>query len=139
MVEIYLDYGRVYIPDTIFVPIIPHEINKYVQSALTRIIHPHIASQDHVFDKLTEGERDNRSNELRDREVRAVFLCLFMVLIGDYQHYITVIRFFPVPQFYFNKVCKDVCVRVCVHVIELSLGVLFVIVCCVLLFPRMHF
>ena len=38
-----------------------------------------------------------------DKEVRAVFLCLFTYLLGDYQNYVTVIRFKP-PSFYFNTV-----------------------------------
>ena len=40
-----------------------------------------------------------------DKEVRAVFLCLFMYLLGDYKNYITVIRF-KLPSFYFNKVSE---------------------------------
>ena len=46
---------------------------------------------------------EGRSEELMDKEVRAVFLCLFTYLMGDYQNYITVIRFKP-PSFYFNTV-----------------------------------
>ena len=114
MVEVYLDYGRVHIPDTLFVPTLPPEVLDHVQWALTRIIQPHIATRDYVFRTIPASEREadnqshlGRSDEMRDREVRAVFLCLLMTLVGDYQHYVTVIRFFPLPQFYFNKVCHS--------------------------------
>ena len=51
----------------------------------------------------SENLQEGRSEELMDKEVRAVFLCLFTYLLGDYQNYVTVIRFKP-PSFYFNKV-----------------------------------
>ena len=53
----------------------------------------------------SEALQEGRSEELMDKEVRAVFLCLFMYLLGDYKNYVTVIRF-KLPSFYFNKVSE---------------------------------
>ena len=66
-----------------------------------------VDSRDYVFPRAAssslEALQEGRSEELMDKEVRAVFLCLFTYLLGDYQNYVTVIRFKP-PSFYFNKV-----------------------------------
>lgn len=67
-----------------------------------------VDSRDYVFlrasaSSSSEALQEGRSEELMDKEVRAVFLCLFTYLLGDYQNYVTVIRFKP-PSFYFNKV-----------------------------------
>lgn len=67
-----------------------------------------VDSRDYVFPRASsssslEALQEGRSEELMDKEVRAVFLCLFTYLLGDYQNYVTVIRFKP-PSFYFNKV-----------------------------------
>ena len=71
-----------------------------------------VDSRDYVFPRATPSQSseraDGRPEELMDKEVRAVFLCLFTYLLGDYQNYITVIRFKP-PSFYFNNV-SGVCV-----------------------------
>ena len=64
--------------------------------------------RDYVFPRATPSPNsaesvEGRSEEMMDKEVRAVFLCLFTYLLGDYQNYVTVIRFKP-PSFYFNTV-----------------------------------
>jgi len=46
--------------------------------------------------------------EFLDKEVRAVFLSLMTVLLGDFQKFITVLRFNPSPGFYFNMVSEQV-------------------------------
>ena len=71
-----------------------------------------VDSRDYVFPRASsssslEALQEGRSEELMDKEVRAVFLCLFTYLLGDYQNYVTVIRFKP-PSFYFNKVSMQV-------------------------------
>lgn len=69
-----------------------------------------VDSRDYVFPRApsphSEKLQEGRSEELMDKEVRAVFLCLFTYLLGDYQNYVTVIRFKP-PSFYFNKVSVE--------------------------------
>ena len=98
------------VPDTILLPQLSTDILELVQSALARILDPLIGYRDLVF---TQSEFNRgKSDDILDREVRAVFLCLFVLLLGDYQHYVTVIRFSPSPAFFFNKV--KVCVCVCV-------------------------
>ena len=71
-----------------------------------------VDSRDYVFPRASssssEALQEGRSEELMDKEVRAVFLCLFTYLLGDYQNYVTVIRFKP-PSFYFNKVSECTC------------------------------
>ncbi len=101
-----LDHGHVHIPSSVAIPSLPRELLEQVQWALTNILHPFNLVRDYVFRDVPEheGQIGSKSNEMKDCEVRAVFLCLFMVLLGDYQHYVTVIRFFPLPQFYFNTV-----------------------------------
>ena len=106
VVEVHLDHGHVQVPTSMTLPSLPRELLSQVQWALTRILHPHNPTKDYVFRGVPEheGQIGCKSDEMKDCEVRAVFLCLFMVLLGDYQHYVTVIRFFPMPQFYFNMV-----------------------------------
>ena len=45
----------------------------------------------------------------QDKEVRAVFLCLLVSLLGDYEQFVTVLRFHPQPSFAFNKVHVWIC------------------------------
>ncbi|XP_064399586.1 myotubularin-related protein 5-like isoform X3 [Halichondria panicea] len=104
VVEVHLDHGHVQVPSSMTLPSLPRELLSQIQWALTRVLHPHNPIKDYVFRGVPEheGQIGCKSDEMKDCEVRAVFLCLFMVLLGDYQHYVTVIRFFPMPQFYFN-------------------------------------
>ncbi len=103
-----LDHGHVRVPISVLLPALPRELLEQVQWALMRVLHPHNPIRDYVFQGVPEheGQIGSKSNEMKDCEIRAVFLCLFMVLLGDYQHYVTVIRFFPLPQFYFNTVSE---------------------------------
>lgn len=102
VVEVYLDSGKMVISESVLLPQLPPEILDFVQPALARILDPLIGYRDHVFTQL-EFSRE-KSDEVLDREVRSVFLCLFVLLLGDYQQYVTVIRFRPSPAFFFNKV-----------------------------------
>lgn len=109
MIEVYLDHGRVFIPDDIKLPFFPCDIISHVQDALAKILEPDFPSRDFVFRDRTSlvlNEMDTRMNrdEFLDKEVRAVFLGLMTVLLGNYQKFVTVLRFKPEPGFYFNMV-----------------------------------
>ena len=41
---------------------------------------------------------------VQDKEVRAVFLNLIALLVGDFQEYATVLRYLPQPAFYVDRV-----------------------------------
>ena len=76
-----------------------------------------VDSRDYVFPRATPSPSseslEGRSEEMMDKEVRAVFLCLFTYLLGDYQNYVTVIRFKP-PSFYFNTVSQSSMCILCI-------------------------
>lgn len=38
----------------------------------------------------------------QDKAIRAVFISTFLYLIGNYQQYLTVLRFHPEPRFFFD-------------------------------------
>ena len=40
----------------------------------------------------------------KDKEVRTIFLCFLVTLLGNCQQFVTVLRFHPTPSFAFNKV-----------------------------------
>ena len=106
----YLDSGRVFIPEDIKLPHIPPNINTHVQEALSRILDPLYDSRDLVFQQastrhLSLGE-GQKGDEALDREVRAVFISLMATLLGDYQNFVTVLRFNPTPAFHFHLVCN---------------------------------
>ena len=110
MVEVYLDSGSVQIPETLQLPYLPIDVIPHVQQALSRVLDETFDDRDCVFRKslpLPLGV-SGRSEELLDKEVRAIFLCLMATLLGDYQKFISVLRFQPNPTFYFNMV-RDEC------------------------------
>lgn len=39
---------------------------------------------------------------MQDKAIRAVFISVFLYLIGNYQQYLTVLRFHPEPRFFFD-------------------------------------
>ena len=107
MVEVFVDQGRVNIPDTITLPFFPGNIYSHVQDALVDILEPNFASRDHAFrNPSSDGEYRGKVflEEFLDKKVRAVFLSLMTFLLGDFQKYVTVLRFNPTPGFYFNMV-----------------------------------
>ena len=65
MVEVYLDSGRVVIPDMIRLPVLPLAVRQPVSLALARILHPDFDTRDLVF-----GEKDFRTKSLAT-QVRA--------------------------------------------------------------------
>ena len=126
-----LDDGHISVPSTVVVLQLPDQLKGAVEDALSEVLHPSIKQRDYVF---TQDLITSRSVEievitlgkyiylqtctctyvtvvstiyvlyLQDREVRAVFLCMFVHLLADYQDYITAIRFHPHPAFAFRKV-----------------------------------
>lgn len=107
VIEVYLDEGRLAFPDTITIPHFPTEVVAHVQDALARVLDDNYDGRDFVFQKplpLQPLGVKGRSEEELDREVRAIFICLLAILLGDYQNYVTVLRFQPTPSFYFNLV-----------------------------------
>lgn len=99
-VEVYLDDGHVILPEGMSLSPFPTELFGPLRGALARILDPGVEVQDRVFQSSPGAAK---SLELQDKEVRAVFLCLFVSLLGDFQHYTTVIRVHPQPSFWFNK------------------------------------
>ena len=109
VVEVYLDQGRVSIPDTITLPFFPDSIISYVQDALADILEPNFDKRDHAFHTRAssyneEWQGKGSKEEFLDKKVRAVFLSLMTILLGDYQKFVTVLHFTPTPGFYFNMV-----------------------------------
>ena len=103
-----MDTGRVLIPEDIKLPRFPPTLLTYVQEALARILDPIYDSRDLVFQRqrpLALGA-EVKGDEALDREVRAVFICLLATLLGEYQNFVTVLRFNPSPAFHFNQVCE---------------------------------
>ena len=100
------------VPDNINLPFFPVDIISHLHDALTNILEPDFHNRDLVFlenASLTLSGLDHHvtSDEFHDKEVRAVFLGLMTILLGDYQKFVTVLRFNPVPGFYFNMVSFD--------------------------------
>ena len=63
----------------------------------------------HLLHSLTQSSSHSFSLALcvQDRAIRAVFLNMFLYLLGDYQLHITVLRFHPEPKFHFNQVSNN--------------------------------
>jgi myotubularin-related protein 5/13 len=102
VVELYLDDGRLITPASVSIPRLPPATLEPVHRALARVLNPRIDFRDHLFGTRTQPLKV-KSLELQDKEVRAVFLCLLVSLLGDYQQFVTVLRFHPLPSFTFNK------------------------------------
>ena len=114
MVEVYLDSGCVEIPDTLKLPYLPLDVTPYVQESLARVLDANYDDRDKVFQRplpLPLGTR-KKSEELLDKEVRGIFMCLMASLLGDYQKFVSVLRFQPNPIFYFNVVCMYICMYI---------------------------
>ena len=106
VVEVYLDSGYISIPDGTNLPHLPPDVKTHVQEALARVLDPCYEGHDLAFQKsVSPCGREVKSDDILDKEVRAIFLCLMAILLGDYQNFVTVLRFNPSPAFHFNLVC----------------------------------
>ena len=98
-----MDTGHFEFPETVKLPSFPSNIITHVQRALSCVLEPTFDTRDDIF-QATHPIPGSSSDEFCDRETRAIFVCLMAVLVGEYQKFVTVLRFQPAPAFFFNLV-----------------------------------
>jgi myotubularin-related protein 5/13 len=94
-----LDSGEVKLGETVESVTIPSELYTPLKTALTKINDSFWEHRDNVFAPSVRP----KSIYYQDKAVRAVFMNVFLYLMGNYQRHITVIRFHPEPKFHFHS------------------------------------
>ncbi|XP_065158308.1 myotubularin-related protein 13 isoform X2 [Atheta coriaria] len=95
-----LDGGSITVPDGVSLPLLPEPLLSNTQEALSLILQPELSCADHAF--LPLAVRAPQPNML-DKQIRAVFMRLFAVLLQGYRSCLTLIRIHPKPVITFHK------------------------------------
>ena len=78
-----------------------------VQTELSLILHPEVSRADSAFTAMSGGSSsnsgDSRSDEVLDKELRAVILRLMVQLLQGYRACLTLVRIHPKPYIAFHK------------------------------------
>ncbi|KAJ8983459.1 hypothetical protein NQ317_013334 [Molorchus minor] len=95
-----LDGGSIIIPDGISLPLLPEPLLSNTQEALSLILQPELCCADHAFPPLAVR---TPQPVMLDKEIRAVFMRTFALLLQGYRSCLTLIRIHPKPVITFHK------------------------------------
>lgn len=95
-----LDGGSILIPDGVSLPLLPEPLLSQTQESLSLVLQPELGWADHAFPPLALRETQPA---LLDKEIRAVFMRSFALLLQGYRSCLTIIRIHPKPVITFHK------------------------------------
>lgn len=95
-----LDGGSITIPDGISLPLLGEPLLSQTQEALSLILQPELNCADHAFQPLATRAPQPA---MLDKEIRAVFMRTFALLLQGYRSCLTLIRVHPRPVITFHK------------------------------------
>ena len=96
-----LDGGSIKIPECVNIPMIPEPILSRTKNSLHLILNIELFNADMAFPPPLQKKQTNL--EMKDKEIRAVFIRLFAELLTGYRTCLTVIRIHPEPFITFHK------------------------------------
>lgn len=101
-----IDGGSIYIPESLVPPVsrLPHSLWESTQQALLLVLQPELALTDLAFSSSNLMVHDLIKNQVMiDKEIRAVFMRMFAMLLQGYRSCLTIIRIHPKPVITFHK------------------------------------
>ncbi|XP_021707699.1 myotubularin-related protein 13 [Aedes aegypti] len=105
-----LDGGSIHIPQSLVPPPaeLPKALREATEIALQQVLHPELTRADLAFPPNNINNngynfREQKSDEMLDKEIRAVFMRLFAQLLQGYRSCLTLIRINPKPIIQFHR------------------------------------
>lgn len=96
-----LDGGSIAVPDGVSLPLLPEPLLSQTTEALGFVLQPELATADLAFPPPTP--RTPPPPTLLDKQLRAVFMRAFAMLLQGYRSCLTIIRIHPKPVITFHK------------------------------------
>jgi len=97
-----LDGGHIAVPDCVHIPALDEASVAELTNLLCAVTRPDLFHADDAFQNTLETPS---SPDMLDKEVRAIFIRFFAILLSGYRTCLQTVRIHPHPFITFNKVC----------------------------------